>query len=68
MDGSIISWDSFTGLGKVSDSSGVHVFSKSDCTQRLQSTLSNKTIPPDPQISVSYNVTAMNTAVNVDSR
>jgi len=66
MNGSIISWDSFTGLGKVSDSSGVHVFSKSDCTQSLQNTLRDKTIPPDPQISVSYKVTVMNTAVNVD--
>lgn len=68
MNGFIISYDSFTGLGKVSDSSGVHVFSKNDCTPGLQSTLSQKTIPPDAQIPVSYSVTVMNTAINVDSR
>ena len=68
MNGFIISYDSFTGLGKVSDSSGVHVFSKNDCTPGLQGILTQKTIPPDAQIPVSYTVTAVNTAINVDSR
>ncbi len=68
MNGSIISYSSFTGLGKVSDSGGVHVFSNNDCTPRLQGILHQKTIPPDAQISVRYSVTAMNTAINVDTR
>lgn len=68
MDGSIISYDSFTGLGKVQDGSGVHVFRKGDCSPGLQLTLNQKTIPPDPQMSVSYDVTAMNTAINVVPR
>jgi hypothetical protein len=67
MNGSIISWNPFTGLGKVSDSSGVYVFKKSDCSPGLQNALSNATIPPDAQISATYQVTAMNTAVNVDT-
>ena len=68
MNGSITSYDSFTGLGKVADSAGVHVFSKGDCSSRLQTVLNEKIIPPDAPIAVAYSVTAVNTAIYVDSR
>jgi hypothetical protein len=46
---------------------GVHVVKSAACSPGLQQTLSQKAIPPDTPVRVSFDVTAVNEAINVDS-
>lgn len=70
MTGSITTWDAFTGQGLVTGDmplNGVHVVKSTACSPGLQQTLSQKAIPPDTPVRVSFDVTAVNEAIHVDS-
>jgi len=66
-NGSITSWDDGFGSGLVTGAdNNVHTVDRADCSASLQNKLSNKTIPNDPPVPVTFNVDGRNHAVNVN--
>lgn len=63
--GQITEWNAMTGRGLVTSSVGVHSFGFADCDPRLQSLLAGKTIPPDSPITVRFDLSAQNYAINL---
>jgi hypothetical protein len=68
--GSITQWNDAIGRGLITEDPpqvGVHVVSAKDCTPRLLGALSGRAIPPGTPVRVTFDLTATNEAINVDS-
>jgi hypothetical protein len=65
--GSITLWNDGFRQGLITeDGDGVHVVDRSDCTPGLLAKLAGKSIPNDPPLPVTFDVSVTNHAINVD--